>query len=514
MRGGSRNIRSRFAVSFAANVLRSFLNFFTGLVVARSLGPGHYGDLIFLIGSFEAIRQALAMGTESAFFTFISRRERGSGFLIAYVGWQLLQLALTLLIVGLLLPVKWFDAIWLGHDRSVVLLACVAVFFQSQAWQTAQQIGEASRLTIRVQAIGITVAAAHFAIVAVSAWAGALGIRFLLCLLVAEYAVALLAAWHLLRPRETAERSRIVHGNLRDWIGEFVAYCAPLLLYSLGSFLYEFSNKWLLQRYGGGEQQGLFAVASQFSAACLLAATSMVRILWKEAAELHHNGDDSKLRRLYESASRMLYGFGAVMGGLLWPWSSTIAVLALGEHYREAWLPLAIMLLYPTHQSLGQVMQTLFLATGNTVTYFLVGISFMAVSIPVTYLVLAPATADVPGLGLGAVGMALKTLLLNALFVNIYIWRLCRAQRWRMAVGYQFAVLGWSAALGGVAYWIAARSPLAGSLPMVAQMAICCVTYGVLQLVFLVRFPGLFGISAEVAGSVRVRAANVFKSIR
>jgi O-antigen/teichoic acid export membrane protein len=511
--GDPTSIRSRFAASLAANMLRSLLNFLTGLVIARAMGPERYGDLVFLIGSFEAIRQAVAMGTDNAFFTFISRRERGTSFTLAYIGWQLLQLLATLAAVGLLLPAQWFEVLWLGHDRDIVVLACIAVFFQSQAWQTASHIGEARRLTIRVRAIGTAVAAAHLAIVAAAAWLGVLAIPIVLGLLIVEYGAALLAARILLRSNEAAPAAALPW-TLKAWMREYAVYCAPLFFYGAGSFLYEFSNKWLLQRFGGAEQQGLFAVASQFSAACLLATTSMARILWKEAAELHHNGAHAALWELYGSASRMLYGFSAAMGGLLWPWSAAIAGLTLGQAYVDVRLPLAILFLYPAHQSLGQVTQTLFLATGNTLSYFWIGISFMIVSIPVTYLVLAPASAAVPGLGLGADGMALKTVLLNILFVNVYIWAISRRQAQRMAAGYQFPVLAWSAAAGGAAYWLAVRSPLAERLPAVLQIAMCVMLYGMLQLAFVARFPALFGMQADVVTRVRARAANAWRSIR
>src|SRR5688500_12580553 len=114
-----KNIRSRFAITFVANALRSLLNFATGLIIARSMGPERYGDLICLLGSFEAIRQGVGMGTHSAFFTFISRCDRGREFILFYCSWQLLQLILTLVTVGLLLPTKWFDMMWLGHDRGI-----------------------------------------------------------------------------------------------------------------------------------------------------------------------------------------------------------------------------------------------------------------------------------------------------------------------------------------------------------------------------------------------------------
>lgn len=497
-----KNIRSRFAITFVANALRSLLNFATGLIIARSMGPERYGDLIFLLGSFEAIRQGVNMGTQNAFFTFISRYDRGSKFILFYCSWQLLQLVLTLITVGLLLPAKWFDMMWLGHDRGIVLLACIAVFFQSQAWQTMMQIGESQRLTFRVQMINIAVAVVHCIVVIVAAWQGGLAVKFLLILLSIEYLAALVVGYWLL-PRDTTNYGeKTVQWEIGKWTREYAVYCTPLLFYNIGSFVYEFSDKWLLQHFGGAEQQGLYAVASQFSAACLLATTSMTRILWKEAAEFHQNGDYDGLRRIYEASSRVLYGFGAVIGGFLWPWSSDIVVVVLGESYREAWLPLAILFLYPMHQSLSQVMQILLMAIGDTMSFFWIGITFMIVSVPVTYFMLATSSAEIPGLGLGATGMAAKMLILNIIVVNAYVWYMCRKCKWKMSIGYQIVVFGWSVGAGGCAYWLVTRIPITAELPLLSKLIIAGVIYGLLQLMLLSWSPNLFGVPKEMLAKV------------
>ena len=85
------SVKARFAVSTFTNLIRGGITFFTAVFIARVLGPENYGDYTFLLGSFMAIRTLIDMGTESAFYTFISRKPRVFSFYISYSIWQLIQ---------------------------------------------------------------------------------------------------------------------------------------------------------------------------------------------------------------------------------------------------------------------------------------------------------------------------------------------------------------------------------------------------------------------------------------
>jgi O-antigen/teichoic acid export membrane protein len=368
------------------------LNVCAGLVVARAIGPVDYGNLVFLLGSFEAIRQGVNLGTSNAFYTFISQKDRGLRFVRAYWLWQFLQFGIVCVVVATILPDRWFDKVWLGQDRTAAIFACCAVCFQGQIWQTVVQIGESRRQTLIVQFLSLGVAIAHIIAVTVAALLGALNLKILFVMMMVEYVIAIAASSYLIPAVKDTSVTAPGNASHDRWLRAFVLYCAPLVLYNLVSFLYEFSDKWLLQHYGGSVQQGLYGVSAQFSAACLLATTSMVRIFWKETAELHQNGDFQRLRELFQTTCRGLFAFGAVLGGMLCPWTDRIVSAIVGPGFHDAWLPLAIMFLYPVHQSLGQVTQTFFLSTGNTVAYVWSGLIFMLVSIPVTFAMLAPST--------------------------------------------------------------------------------------------------------------------------
>jgi O-antigen/teichoic acid export membrane protein len=428
-------------------MLRAAISFVTGILIARAFSPSGYGDLMFLIGSFSAIRILLDMGSSSAFFTFLSQRARGMRFYVSYTVWMAVQFILSVATIWFFLPNEWLDAIWLGHDRNVVVLAFVAVFMQQQLWQAIVQIGESMRKTVLIQLLNLSVALVYLVVIMVLLIFNRLSIEMVLTVLIVEYIAAILVAAKLL------QWNRIEAEGLEESLGEIVrnywTYCRPMLMLAIVGFAYEFANKWILQKYGGAAQQGYFQIANQFAAVSLLATSSILNVFWKEIAHAWELGDRARVERLYRKVSRGLVMLGAGISGMLVPWSEQIVGVILGSAYSDAWPVLALMLMYPIHQSMGQIGGAMLLASGQTGRYMYVSVAVMMVSIPLTFLVLAPADGmPLSGLGAGAVGMACLMVTVGIVSVNIQAWVIARSGGWEFDWTFQLVGIGMMVGLG------------------------------------------------------------------
>jgi O-antigen/teichoic acid export membrane protein len=444
----------RYGATLIANLLRAALSFLSGILIARGLGASGYGDLNFLLASFAAISQLLDVGTSSAFYTFISQRRRSRNFALLYTGWMLAQFAVTALVVGLLLPSNLIQRIWVGHQRGIVLLAFGSSFMMTQLWGMVSALGEATRKTVFIQLTAVGQAVVHLALVAILIHWGWLTVSFVLWLLVGEYlllAIFLgprLWRWNLTEQSARNEASGAI-------FREFAAYCAPLVFYGWASFLYTFADRWLLQKFGGSEQQGFFAVGQQVAAISLIATTSILRVFWKEVAEARERQDHQRVQKLYVSVARSLYFAGAGLSCLFIPYSRQILAWTVGISYEGAWLCLALMFLFPIHQSLGQIQGALFYASSETKTYARIGYLMMGVSIPVTYFVLAPRSAAIAGLGLGAAGLAVKMVVLQIGGVSLQSYVIAKTNGWSYDYSYQAIVLATLLGLGWACKWAA-----------------------------------------------------------
>src|SRR2546422_1790241 len=119
-----------------------------------------------------------------------------------------------------------------------------------------------------------------------------------------------------------------------------------------------------------------------------------------------------RTRVLYQKACRMFFFIGSAVSALLIPLAPEIVDLTLSKSYAGAALPLAIMLLYPLQQALGHITHTLFYATARLKLYVKFAIPLMALGLLLTYFLLADPYAQIPGLGLGAVGLPIKIVVL------------------------------------------------------------------------------------------------------
>ncbi|MDD2806178.1 MAG: lipopolysaccharide biosynthesis protein [Elusimicrobiales bacterium] len=447
------SVKKRFAVSLASNALRAGMSFLAGLLVARGLGPEDYGRLMFLLGSFVSIKSLLDLGTSNAFYTFISQAKRPLRYYSFYLAWLAAQFVATATAVALLLPDALVRQAWVGEHRALILLAFTASFLQQQLWQTVNQIGEASRKTIRVQVLNLALAVVYLAGAYALTALAALSIRAVLLLLIAQYIAAVMAAFKVLGPSEAGEEEG--RETLSGMLKKYRDYCAPLALLSVAAFLYDFADKWMLQRFGGAIQQGFYQVSYQFASISVLATASILNIFWKETAEAVRRKDMARVERLFRKVSRSLYFFGALLSGFLIPWSGEIVRVFLGGNYASAVSVLALMFLYPVHQALGQIATTLLLAVEKTRQYFYISLAVMLFSFPAAYFLLAPPAWAVPGLGLGAIGLALKMVLVNIVSVNLILWVIAKNCGWDYEWFYQAAGLALAVGLGAAVKFLA-----------------------------------------------------------
>ena len=479
----SERTRSRIAVSFFANVMRAGVSFLTGLLVARWLGPAGYGDLNFVLASTLSITTLFDLGTSTAFFTGISRRPRSPYYMKMYGAWHAAQLLLPLVAFGWVVPNVIFRNIWTGEARPRVLLAFGASFLVNQTWGLLSQLAESRRKTLLAQAATITQALVHFAAVIALAALRILTVEHILILLIAEYILltAVLAP-HLVRLSVDAQADE----GWRAVLDEFVVYCGPLVVVTAAGVAYSFADRWMLQRFSGSVQQGIFSVGQQFAAIGLILTTSLVRVFWKEIAEARERRDEARIARLYRSVTRSLYFAVAWLCCLLIPYSREILMWTLGAGFASGWICLMLMFVYPVHQALGQVQATFFFASGSTRAYSRISILTLVVSAPMTYLLLAPRASVVPGLQLGAEGLALKMVLLNWFGVGMQSNAIAGSHGWRADYGFEVAALGSLFLAGWACRWlaIAAMSGIGVSaLPL--RVAAGCLLYVCVTAAFL-----------------------------
>ncbi len=490
------SIRKRFFFTVGTNLFRGLLTFVTGMLLARWLGPQSYGNMAFLLGTFIGFRALLDMGTSSAFFTFLSQKPRSRSFVLGFFGWMGIQFLVPTIFIGLLFPDRWIETIWQGESTGLILLAFAAAFLQYSVWPVVQQAGESQRQTIRVQGIGLIVAGAHLLAVALLWLLGVLGLYALFAAIILEYLLASVVA-HQCFPYAREGSANTPNLRQESTLQKYWRYCLPLIPYSFVSFAYEFADRWLLQKFGGGVEQAFYAVSAQFAGVALIATSSILRIFWKEIAEAHHKGDHDRTGRLYQKVSRLLFLIGALIAGYLIPWAEEVMQLVLGTAYAGGATTLAIMFLFPVHQSMGQIGSTMLLATEQVRLQVITGIVFMTASIGVTYFILASPQAEIPGLGLASEGLAWKMVGMQILSVNVIAYLIARLWKWPFDWVYQPVSLLGCVGIGAISAMASTWLTGTGWSTVVIPMIVGGIFYLLSAIVFVYNMPWLAGLTRE-----------------
>ncbi len=477
------------------SLFRALLSFSTGMLLARFLGPKDYGNMSFLLGTFLAIRQLLDMGTAQAFFTFMSQRLRSKFFVLSYFSWLGLQFFIVIFFIGVFFPEKWIQTIWHGEHRLLIVLAFAAAFMQNSVWSSVQQALEAQRLTYKAQGIGIAIVIVHLIAVTLLWFFGTIGLYPIFTAIFIEYILATLIAYRFLEFHLSEENEGGVQTGISIY-RMFIKYCTPIIVYSWIGFIYSFADTWLLQNYGGSVKQAYYSVSSQFAAVALLATASISNIFYKEIAEAYHKQDMEKVKRIYFKVSRSLFLIGAIISSFLIPWTKDLLQNILGDSYISGYITLSIMFLYPIHQSMGQIGGAVFFATEHVSLQAKIGIGFMLASIIVSYFVLAPTTALIPGLNLASEGLAMKMLFMQFFQVNIMAYIISRIFKTSFDWVYQPVTILGCLALSWLTHFLVIFI-IGNSLSFIFSLTLAGLIYSILIALFIFLFPWLSGLNRK-----------------
>lgn len=432
-------ILARYSFSLVANLLRAgFVVAFT-VVVARALGPAQFGDLNFLLTTTAAFVTLVDFGFGQAFFTLISQQARGRNFFLVYALFLFLQ-GLALLLAVCVLPDSLLILAWPEQSRWLVALAMLTSLITGPIWNFSAQLGESIRDTRGVQTRNLIYSVAVL-----------FTLLFLTATVKLSVGVVLItqSLWYLLLGgsytwRIFQRRLILVETepiSLLRAIALLYRQASPLIGYTIAGFFYVYVDSWLLRHFAGATEQGFFAVGMRFCIIASLATMAFLNIYWKEMAEAWARRDRVRLQMLFAISSRSFYIGATVLSAFALCWTPEIVQHVLGAEFKNAVVPVAILFLYPLHNTLNQMVELALLATGHARSKAVVGYFFFVVSLLTSYLCLAPSTAVIAGFSLGAVGMAFKTVACQFLQTNLGLFFLRRQVGLTFGIWFQFWVM-------------------------------------------------------------------------
>lgn len=208
--------------------------------------------------------------------------------------------------------------------------------------------------------------------------------------------------------------------QIRAYAKEFYQYSHPLFVLAIVGLFTASLDRWLLQVFSGSVQQGFYGLSYQIGAVCFLFTSAMTPLITREFSIAYAKLDLKQMAYLFRRYIPLLYGITAFLSCFLAMQAENVAYIFGGEKFLDASLAIAIMALYPIHQTYGQLSASVFFATSQTGLHRNISIIFAIIGLPITYFLIAP--VSMMGFNTGSTGLAVKMVLIQFVAVNVQLY--------------------------------------------------------------------------------------------
>lgn len=413
----AQSLLTRFMAKLAANLVALVVQAATLLIAARFLGPTSFGRFEFLANFFQQTTSLLDTGTSAAFYSKLSQHPDDRGRVVFY-GRFVVALSILLILGATMVAASPLGAgVWAGEPVGMVVLAATLGCLVWWA-QVVRKMVDAYGLTVRGEFMFALIRLTAVGLLAAVAFGGFLDLEAYFVYQIAIPAVAMIA-WYAFVLREPLRAATADQGS-RAYAREFWDYCHPLLTYAVIGAAAGLAERWLLQTVAGAAEQGFYGLAYQVGAVCFVFTGALTQLLTREYSIAWGMADRSRMATLFSRALPSMYSLTAYFSVFVALHASDVVRLVGGHEYAAAAVPMAILALYPIHQTYGQLSGAVFYATGQTRLYRNIGIAMMVLGLMLSAWLLLP--TDNGGQGLGAAGLAVKMVLIQFLAVNLQLW--------------------------------------------------------------------------------------------
>lgn len=497
------SLKKRYFAKLSANLVGLLVGLVTEMMIPRALGPRSYGNFAFLSNFLQQIINFLEMGTSTAFYVKLSQRRDEFGLVSFYFAVSVIICFVLFLVVLCCHMTGTYMDIFRDQKIFYIYLAtCWAVL----GWivLVLQRMVDAYGLTVSAEIAKIVQKVLGLSLILMLFIFHQLNLAhlfyyhfFIIGFLIVAFIWLMNRRGYLLK-----QNWRLSRVQVSGYIEEFYSYSHPLFILSLGALVVGLMDRWLLQYFGGSVQQGLFGISFKIGAICFLFSSAMTTLITREFAISFENGDVSGMGRLFRRYVPILYCIAAYFGCFTAVQADRVVNLVGGGAFGAASTAMIVMAFYPISQTLGQLVTSLFYATGQTRLYRNISLFFMVISLPMTYFFLA--SKDKMGLDLGATGLAVKIVSLQFISVNVRLFfssGLIRLRFWKY-ITHQFGVMSTFVALAYISRhgidWIPGISDR-----VVAAFICSGVVYSALVVGLVTVFPIFLGFSNDDMNRVR-----------
>ena len=415
----------RFIYKFAANFVGVLASFFQAGLVSRALGPHSYGDYNFLINFFNQFVAFLEMRSATLLYTSISRDRAKTAIAAVYF-----YVALAITVVTVSFPLTSFafrvqNAIWPGQNTLIIILAsllALVLWYSDLFAKICDALGvtvslERARTVNRIVLLAAIAVAMRWSVLNIYSYLALLLIANLLLIAVLSLALRRTKAFHSqsLLPQKI---------EMRSISGQLFAYSHPMFIYTLMASAGDYADRWMLQRFKGSVEQGLFSLALNIGLAFNILINALHPLVMREFSLAFEQENMERARNIFTKLITTSYTVSAFFLCYAGVNADGCVRIVGGNSFKDAAGVFAIMAFLPIIHNYSMLSGSVLYAAHKTTLLRNIGLVTTPLSIATTFFLVGP--TQYGGLNLGATGVALKLVALEFIGNNIILYFNCR----------------------------------------------------------------------------------------
>lgn len=486
------SLRSRYFYKMSASGMSMMSGLLNYMFLSRGLGPVGVGKYNFLVNFFDQTFNLLDSGTLRHVYNRISQGRETK----EWMGFYLLYLAGMALLVFVAVGIAIFSGfsqwIWPGQEH-VYIIAAMLISLILWTMQVMAQFADAGGLTVKTERIRILQSVSGSFLLGLFFLAGYLTLSSYFLLNYFIYGTLILVWIRILGKSgfRIFEKIRLHRERIVKFVPETWRFIRPLVLYSVVGIMVGIFEKWLLQVFGGAIEQGYFWFGLRVQQFCIMFTMAFMPLIVREYAIAHDQGDNERVVGLYKRYIPLFVLFAGYLAFFVAVEAEKLTFIVGGKQFKDSSIVTAILMFQAIYFPIGNFTSSLYLATGRTALYSGIGIVGVLAGLPITFFLVAPSAYY--GLGLGAVGLAIKMIIAELFITNYYLYYICRIYRmpFRAIMQIQITV---PIFLLGIAVF--AEKTVDYFIPgLISSFLVEGVLYTALTVAGVALFPGIFGVN-------------------
>lgn len=491
-------IFKRVLAKIRSNLVLGIINAISVAILPRALGPSNYGSLHFIRNSFTGIFGIIDLNGTEAHFIYSSKNEKTKYVNFFHTYYCFIVGSLALLFLSVMVLTNSVYVLFPGQKIEYLFWGALLTFLFYLVTNLTN-LSDSKELTVGLENRRIRVSLFGLFILIVFYFTDLINLRIVFGYFIFVNLMLIIVFIKYLNSNRVYNFrfDKLQMSQIKKIFKYYYNYSHPLVLASILSFIILYFDSWFLQLIGGSIEQGFFGLALRVSSVCILITSAMIPVFQQSVAKAHGQGSLSIIQTLFQKVN-LFYFISICISTFFFFNTKDILYLFGGNEYSNALVPLKIMMLYPIHQTYGRFTDGLMLAMGKTKTFRNISVFNSCLGLVISYLLIAPNFFIIPGLALGATGLAIKMVLGQIISANIRLYYCCRIIKKSFSV-YFFkqvtsltVILGIGYVVNNIIYY-QSESILGSIISLIVSAPI----YSLIFLLILWFFPNIAGLSKD-----------------